>query len=117
MPAVLGTLWSVNDACTALLMIRVDELLLREQLPPTLGSRQTQLWLRDATNSELDACLSGHETSVLARPSHSERMPLTAVHKLLDDMLKGDPNARSYAHPCYWAPCVFCGAEDLIAKD
>lgn len=110
-PAVLGTLWSVNDACTALLMVRFYELLLQEHLPPPLALRQAQLWLRDATNAELDAYLSRHETIALARPSQSERMPLTALHTLLNHVLKGDPNARPYAHSYHWAPFVFYGAE------
>ena len=45
-PSVLGTLWSVNDASTALLMVRFYELLLQDRLPPPVALRQAQLWLR-----------------------------------------------------------------------
>jgi len=113
-PSVLGTLWSVNDASTALLMVRFYELLLQKHLPPPVALRLAQVWLRDATNAELDAYLSGHETIALARLSQSERMPLTAVHALLGQVLKGDPNERPYAHPYYWAPFVFYGAEEPL---
>jgi len=113
-PAVLGTLWSVNDASTALLMVRFYELLLQKHLPPPVALHLAQIWLRDATNAELDAYLSGHETIALARQSQSERMPLSAVHALLSQVLKGDPNERPYSHPYYWAPFVFYGAEDSL---
>ena len=113
-PSVLGTLWSVNDASTALLMVRFYELLLQDRLPPPVALRQAQLWLRDATNAELDAYLSRHEAIALARQQQAERMPMTAVHALLGQVLKGDPNARPYAHPYYWAPFVFYGAEEPV---
>ena len=41
-------------------------------------------------------------------------MPVTAVHALLDPVLKGDPNERPYSHPFYWAPFVFYGAEEAL---
>jgi hypothetical protein len=69
------------------------------------------IWLRDATNADLDAYLSHHEAFALARQQQAERMPLSAVHTLLGPVLKGDPNDRPYAHPYYWAPFVFYGAE------
>ena len=52
---MLGTLWSVNDASTALLMVRFYELMLQDRLPLPVALRQSQVWLRDATNAELDA--------------------------------------------------------------
>jgi CHAT domain-containing protein len=36
------------------------------------------------------------------------------VHTLLGPVLKGDPNDRPYAHPYYWAPFVFYGAEEAL---
>jgi CHAT domain-containing protein/tetratricopeptide (TPR) repeat protein len=113
-PSVLGTLWSVNDASTALLMVRFYELLLQDRLPPPVALRQAQLWLREATNAKLDAYLSRHEAFALARQQQAERMPLLAVHTLLGQVLKGDPNARPYSHPYYWAPFVFYGAEEAL---
>jgi CHAT domain-containing protein len=113
-PSVLGTLWSVNDASTAFLMVRFYELLLQDRLPPPVAMRQAQLWLRDATNTELDAYLSRHEAIALARRQPTARMPMTAVHALLSQVLKGDPNERPYAHPYHWAPFVFYGAEEPV---
>jgi hypothetical protein len=110
-PSVVGTLWSVNDASTALLMVRFYELLLQDKLAPPEALRRAQCWLRDATNADLDAYLSHHEAFALARQQQAERMPLSAVHTLLGPVLKGDPNERPYAHPYYWAPFVFYGAE------
>lgn len=92
-------------------MVRFYELLLLDRLPPPVALRQAQIWLRDATNAELDAYLSRHEAILLARQQQAERMPMTAIHTLLGQVLKGDPNERPYAHPYYWAPFIFYGAQ------
>ena len=60
-PAVVGMLWSVDDASTALLMVRFYEFLLQDRLPPPVALRHAELWLRDITNAELDAYLRQHE--------------------------------------------------------
>jgi CHAT domain-containing protein len=113
-PSVVGTLWSVSDASTALLMVRFYELLLQDKLAPPEALRRAQCWLRDATNADLDAYLTQHEAVALARQQEAERMPLSAVHTLLGPVLKGGPNVRPYAHPYYWAPFVFYGAEEPL---
>jgi CHAT domain-containing protein/tetratricopeptide (TPR) repeat protein len=113
-PSVVGTLWSVSDASTALLMVRFYELLLQDKLAPPEALRRAQLWLRDATNADLDAYLSQHEALALARQEEAERMPLSAVHTLLGPVLKGDPDVRPYAHQYYWAPFIFYGAEAAL---
>ena len=59
-PAVIGTLWPVNDISTALLMSKFYEYYLKGPADPTAGSAhpavalcQAPLWLRDATNDYL----------------------------------------------------------------
>ncbi len=116
-PSVVGTLWSVSDASTALLMVRFYGLLLQDKLVPHEALRRAQCWLRDATNADLDAYLTQHEALALARQRPAERMPPSAVHTLLGPVLKGDPNKRPYAHSYYWAPFVFYGAEDPIVSE
>ena len=60
------------------------------------------------------AYLSRHEAIASARQQQAERMPMTAIHMLLGQVLKGDPNEQPYAHPYYWAPFVFYGAEEAV---
>src|SRR5262245_7492397 len=46
---VIGTLWSVDDVSTALLMMRFYELHLAGRLEPAAALRSAQFWLRDRT--------------------------------------------------------------------
>jgi CHAT domain-containing protein len=48
---VLGTLWPVSDAATALLMAKFYELHMGSKLAPPAALRQAQSWLRQATNA------------------------------------------------------------------
>ncbi|TMC16263.1 MAG: CHAT domain-containing protein, partial [Chloroflexi bacterium] len=59
-PSVVGTLWSVNDQSTALLMGRFYELILRGDsaaglapLPPAKALRYAQLWLRNLSSNDV----------------------------------------------------------------
>jgi len=51
-PAVVSSLWTVDDLSTALLMIKFYENL-RKPMSLALALNQAQLWLRDATKEEL----------------------------------------------------------------
>lgn len=46
-PGVVGSLWSVNDMSTALLMKRFYQFWREESKPPQEALRQAQIWLRD----------------------------------------------------------------------
>jgi hypothetical protein len=111
-PAVVGTLWSVNDASTALVMVRFYELLLQDSLAAPEALRQAQRWLRDVTNAKLETYLTRHETLARARRQEGERMALPAIQALLSQVLFADPAARPYADPYYWAPFVFYGSAE-----
>ena len=103
----VASVWSVDDAATALLMIRLyDEMRSNGQRPPE-ALRRAQLWLRDLTVEEEDAFLDQHPAlrdefhrrALTARPpgrrgfaGHSNSAPL-----------------RPYAHPDLWAPFVAVG--------
>jgi CHAT domain-containing protein len=96
-PLVVGTLWSVNDQSTELLMRRFYELYLRgdpqkglEPQPPARALRLAQLWLRDLTRDEL-AAYNGADPD--PRQSHT-----------------ASRHARPYADPYYWAAFVYYGA-------
>ncbi len=51
-PAVVSSLWTVNDLSTAFLMIKFYENL-RNQMSLAVALNQAQFWLRDATKEEL----------------------------------------------------------------
>lgn len=46
-PGVIGSLWSVGDASTMMLMARFYDLWRREGFDPPEALRQAQIWLRD----------------------------------------------------------------------
>ena len=121
-PAVVGTLWSVNDASTALLMVRFYEFLLQDRLPPPVALRRAQLWLRDITNAELDAYLSRHEAVARARRKSTQpadKMSLVHVHMLGRQARLGEPGERPYAIPttgrrsCSTGPRRHCDGSGL----
>jgi CHAT domain len=52
---VLGTLWPVSDVATALLIAKFYELHMGLGVAPPTALWRAQLWLRQATNAELEA--------------------------------------------------------------
>jgi len=79
-PAVISTLWAVNDLSTMLLMERFYQLHLHgQELPEAL--QQAQIWLRNVTAGEL-----------------ARRFAVQG------------PAQRPFAHPFHWAAFTFSGA-------
>ena len=119
-PAVVGALWNVDDASTALLMTRFYELLLQGEgeergLPPPEALRRAQRWLRDLTNAGLEAYLARHEAIARARRESVRRMPSALIGELLIRAYAAvDPQAQPYVEPYYWAPFTFHGAEEKV---
>ncbi len=114
-PSVIGTLWSVGDQSTALLMIRFYELHLhgdkKEGLPPQVPIRALQLaqcWLRDLTKKDLLIYLNDQQ---LQEPTRFSPMLLTEMlPNVRKEVLQGQGNERPYADPYYWAAFVYYGA-------
>lgn len=52
-PAVIATLWNVDDLASSLLMRRFYDGPVRRALPPDAALREAQLWLRSVTVAEL----------------------------------------------------------------
>lgn len=118
-PAVIGTLWSVEQRSAALLMLRFYDLYLtpsllsnnQETLHPSAALRQAQLWLREQTYESLEiyaaeqagrgrlqlAMWLDHYLRAAQRPQEEGQEPLPR-------------NLRLYAHPYYWAAFVYYGA-------
>jgi len=99
---VIGSLWSVDDVSTALLMIRFYDLHLGQKVAPAAALRQAQLWLRDATREDLQAYVQATQTN--GRLAAREAAMLSTV------LGEAKPGAKPFNHPYYWAAFEFFGA-------
>lgn len=107
-PAVVSTLWAVNDLSTMLLMERFYHLHLNkgQDLPKAL--RQAQIWLRDdVTAGGLKQRFQDEEEQALNGNAH---LPMELASEYYKRFAKLDSEQRPYAHPYYWAAFNFCGA-------
>jgi CHAT domain-containing protein/tetratricopeptide (TPR) repeat protein len=127
---VVGTLWPVSDAATALLIAKFYEFYLETKLPPPTALHRAQFWLRDATSKDLDAYVK-----TTAAKGRLERRQVAEIEKELRNAViarsrssstiertgpgtdpkgkKGASDAkqptRPYAHPFYWAGFAYTG--------
>ncbi len=128
---VLGTLWPVSDAATALLIAKFYELHMGAGMPPPAALSRAQAWLREAT----DADLKTYATSVAAQGRLARRQlaqirrdlsaeGLTRSHnRSVIDWIKpivgraggkkkastAPEVARPYAHPFFWGGFIYTG--------
>jgi CHAT domain-containing protein len=120
-PAVVGTLWPVNDASTALLATRFYELYLHGDPAaglapqgPAAALQAAQRWLRDVTNAELASYLEGHRRLKEASEQQQERMSWALIKETRREVRRavaaGQGDARPYEAAYHWAPFVFYGA-------
>ncbi len=118
---MVGTLWPVNDASTALLATRFYELHLHGDPAaglapqgPAAALRGAQRWLRDVTYDGLDAYLDGHRRLKEASEQGPERMAWALLKEARREVRRarraGQGDARPYAAAYHWAPFVFYGA-------
>jgi CHAT domain-containing protein len=87
--AVVGSLWSVNDAATSIFMVRFYEEQRRRSQRPVDALRLAQLWLRDADREEIRRFIERHP-----------QLQYVKVPK----------GGQPFADAVFWAPFVYCGA-------
>jgi CHAT domain-containing protein/tetratricopeptide (TPR) repeat protein len=100
----IATQWAVNDASTAMLMIRLYDVMITQRLRPPEALRAAQLWIRDLDATEEQEFLRAHPA--LARDIGSRRARGERIGAPLETI---DATGR-FSDPVYWAPFVAIGA-------
>jgi CHAT domain-containing protein len=126
---VLGTLWPVSDAATALLMAKFYDLHLEAGLDPPAALSGAQVWLRDATGDDLNGYAAVAAARGRLQPAQlaslaEELKPASPTDARraapLDGTVGGNETgtvqtpspqrpARPYGHPYYWAGFIYTG--------
>jgi CHAT domain-containing protein len=121
-PAVVCTLWAVDDVATMLLMGKLYHLLLTpsksatEYLRPAAALRSAQLWLRDLTAQQVIGEL-GNERLQAIRASVAKGRAASDPLRLLGDIVGRSVKTddRPFEHPYYWAAFVVVGDHASLA--
>jgi tetratricopeptide (TPR) repeat protein len=110
--SVVVSRWKVDDAATALLMLRFYENLLgkREELKSPLGRaaalQEAKTWLRGLPRKEVETLVAGlTHGEIRGTIGPARKKKLAAKAKVPE----GD---RPYSHPYYWAAFVLIGDPD-----
>ncbi len=126
---VIGTLWPVNDAATALLIAKFYELHIGEQQAPSTALNRAQEWLRTATNADLVTYLNDIVVAARLGPALAdeikEELSAEGLRRSRNSTVvewisregtsagrQGDQTharARPFAHPYFWAGFVHTG--------
>jgi CHAT domain-containing protein len=114
---VVGTLWPVSDAATALLMARFYELHMDKGQSPPAALRGAQAWVRGATADDLNAYakVAAARGRLAARQLANIEAALGKQDRGRSPDATGATSGRSegtlhpYAHPYYWGGFIHTG--------
>jgi len=127
---VIGTLWPVSDAATALLMAKFYDLHIGARLPPPTALHRAQAWLREATNEDLTAYARGvasrrqlesRQLAGIEQTLAVEELARSRNRGIVEWVTRGTgvngvrtavaPKrlARPYSHPYFWAGFIYTG--------
>jgi CHAT domain-containing protein len=102
-PGVVGSLWSVDDMSTAMLMACFYSLWRVEELAPQKALHRAQIWLRDSTTEQkkelFERFIDGQKVGMSANTAQS----------FYEHIAWKDPHARVFASPFYWAAFTYTG--------
>jgi tetratricopeptide (TPR) repeat protein len=103
---IVGSMWSVSDVSTMMLMARFYDFWRDDKIEPVEALRRAQQWVRDTTNREKkDYFIQEFVLDMLAGHAGDNVSDL-----LIRELVLPDPDSRDYAHPFNWAAFSYVGA-------
>jgi CHAT domain-containing protein len=103
-PAVISTLWAVNDLSTMLLIERFYQCHIQEGLDIPSALRRAQRWLRDVAAETLAGRFASEQ-----EVKHAST-PVEKASQYFSRFARQFPQHRPFAHPYYWGAFTFSGA-------
>jgi CHAT domain-containing protein/Tfp pilus assembly protein PilF len=102
---VVSTLWTVESAASALVMIQFYQLLQQEKSEIVALAKATQ-WLRNVTNAQLAEWYAAQ----IAQLPEDERIVRRFLSRHLNNINNTtEPNNKPYNHPYFWAAFTITG--------
>jgi CHAT domain-containing protein len=103
-PAVLSTLWPVEDLSTRLLIERFYRHHLQDRQAPAKALRQAQIWLRDSSAGALDLADQWKQVYQTTPDQEVKRKAFSSMR-----YYASHPEDRPFSSPYYWAPFAVAG--------
>ena len=110
-PTVVGSLWSVSDLSTALLMKRFHDNLYERGLGKVTALREAQRWLRDLSLVEIEQLISDKQVELEKVGARERLTKMNLVTSRFNiKALAAEYDGKPFAHPYWWAAFQCVGA-------